>query len=125
MTHKPKITLATLHQASAQEVFDQVVKHMIQQGEKSMDDDGCLYRYKDGDKALKCAAGCLIGDDEYKPTMEENSWANLVRKDEVPDAHAELIEKLQNIHDYEDPIQWEKMLQRLAHLEGLEYNSLP
>ena len=69
---KTKITLKTLEQATAQEVFDQVAEHMLTQYELSMLNDTCVYR---GYSGLKCAAGCLIGDDEYNnELMEGFTW---------------------------------------------------
>lgn len=70
------ITLATLAQATEQEVFDQVARHLLAQGVQStmMRLDGvsttCQYR---GEGGRKCAAGALIGDDEYRPWMDSDS----------------------------------------------------
>lgn len=36
------ITLATLHEATAQQVFDQVARHLLTQGQKSNDERGCV-----------------------------------------------------------------------------------
>ena len=55
------INLSNLAQASTQEVFDFVAIHLLTQNEKSGDDQVCYYRSPTG---LKCAAGCLIADDE-------------------------------------------------------------
>lgn len=92
------ITLKTLEQATAQEVFDQVALHLLTQGERSINEEGnCAYR---GRMGLKCAGGCLIGDDEYDERMENKSW-NSGRMAEfgVPKAHKQLILSLQVIHD--------------------------
>lgn len=54
------ISLKNLHQATAQQVFDQVVGHLRSQGQKSQAVlklgvvTACVYRNPDG---LKCAAG--------------------------------------------------------------------
>lgn len=66
------ITLKNLHEATAQQVFTQVATHLLTQKERSfvIDDRGeelCAYR---GDNGLKCAAGCLISNDEYNPIMD-------------------------------------------------------
>ncbi len=54
------ITLATLPEATAQEVYSQVRKHLLTQKMKSIEEGkGCVYRGPDG---LMCAAGCLISD---------------------------------------------------------------
>ncbi|MDO5609506.1 MAG: hypothetical protein Q4G62_01760, partial [Pseudomonadota bacterium] len=60
------ITLKTLSSASAQAAADQIVQHLLTQNERSIldfaDPGLCAYR---GMRGLKCAAGCLIADDEY------------------------------------------------------------
>ena len=38
------ITLATLAQATEQEIFDQVARHLIKQGKRAADGSGCKYR---------------------------------------------------------------------------------
>lgn len=103
------ITLATLPQATEREVFEQVKAHLLTQNEVSKD-VYCVYRNK---KGLKCAAGCLIGNDEYKQEMEYNNWALLVKKELVPKKHDILISLLQEIHDNFAPSQWEYRLQEL------------
>jgi hypothetical protein len=95
------ITLKTLPQATAQEVYNQVRDHLLAQNCVSAVGDSwitrqCLYR---GPNGTKCAAGCLIGDDEYKPEMEKTSWDRLVKQEIVPGNHEELIVKLQRVHD--------------------------
>lgn len=63
------IALKTLAQVTDQEVFDQVKTHLLSQKVKSMSrtlEDTCAYRSAN---SLKCAAGCLIGDDEYDPNF--------------------------------------------------------
>ena len=68
------ITLKTLGQATAQEVFDQVSSHLLTQMKKSINPKNpslCVYH---ADSGLKCAAGCLISDDEYTPRMAALGW---------------------------------------------------
>jgi len=113
------ITLKTLPQATAQEVFDQVSRHLLKQGAKSKDARGeCMY--KQGKK--KCAAGCLIGDDEYEKSMEGNPWSILSSRKKVPRRHRYLIMKLQKIHDVERAKTWELELKRLALARNLKWN---
>lgn len=97
-----KITLATLPYASAQDVFNFVGEHLITQGEKSIDEDAFDYsliycKYRSGNN--KCAAGCLISDEEYNEDMEKISWRSLVHDGLVPSEHSYLINRLQVIHD--------------------------
>lgn len=119
------ITLATLPQATEQEVFDQVVRHMLTQGERSENDIGCVYR---GPNGLKCAAGCLISDEEYNSDMDNNpegtSWQDLSARDEVPSKHLALISVLQRIHDGIGTQDWPEALEREARGRGLKFNAI-
>lgn len=115
------ITLKTLSQATAQEVFDQVAKHLLTQNAKSVTfnedygKDFCMYR---GDNGLKCAAGCLIGDDEYRNDMEDYLYSSLR---ESPEEHQELITRLQCIHDQREVKEWKSELKSLAEDTHLEW----
>ena len=95
------ITLATLAQHTAQEVFDQAVKHLLTQAKPSLtfscNKNRCVYLNENG---LKCVAGCFIADDEYKPEFESKSWLSLAEDQAVPEAHKALIYDLQTmVHD--------------------------
>lgn len=120
------ITLATLAEATEQEVFDQVVNHLRKQGKQSFSKQGgCAYRGKEG---LKCAAGCLISDKEYEEKWEETDWKTLV-KFHFPKEwtyHSNLIQDLQDVHDtgiVVDNIQdvWEEGFKRVANTYNLTY----
>lgn len=91
------VTLATLPDATEQEVFDQVARHLLTQQKVSYSPshDMCAYRSPFG----ACAAGCLIADDEYTPEMEGKAWDQLVMGCNVPHKHTELISTLQAVHD--------------------------
>jgi hypothetical protein len=121
------ITLATLGGATEQEVFDQVAKHLLAQKKRSGVKDAdwvvtCMYR---NDEGLKCAAGCLIADDEYYKDIEGSSWDVLVDEDVVPTENClELIVALQNIHDCEPVEEWCKALGTLAALHNLSTDVL-
>ena len=120
------ITLKTLPMASEQEVFNQVAAHLIEQNKRSEEPretegagNTCLY--KSGDKA--CAAGCLIGDDEYnQKSMEYIPWGDLVLIGFVPPEHKDLIARLQHVHDYQDVENWERELEKLAREKNLQWN---
>lgn len=116
------VTLKTLPIASAQQVFDQVASHLLTQMKKStwMDGRACAYRNKDG---LKCAAGCLIADDEYSmDDMEDEAWLSLVKDGLVPKEHAVLISELQHLHDGKAAENWEAGLYELAEKFGLVFD---
>lgn len=116
-----QITLATLASATAQQVFDQVRDHLLRQGRKShlrVGSSSCAYRSHDG---LQCAAGCLIGDEEYVLTMEGRRWDGVVDDGNAPAQHAELIVVLQYIHDVYQPDGWEARLRYEARRRGLAW----
>lgn len=119
------ITLNTLSEATEQQVFDQVAAHLLTQNNKSRFGMTCLYRAEDLDgNILKCAAGVLIADDEYHEGMEDKSWRCLVSEDAVPEAHADFIVALQNVHDDCDIEDWPAFLESIARERGLNINVL-
>ena len=111
-----RITLKNLHEATAQQVFDQVANHLLTQGRESMVNGRCLYRAPGG---LQCAAGCLVGDDEYDEMMEKKNWSRLVSGGSVPPDHEDLIFALQKLHDTVNPFFWETKLIETARDHGL------
>lgn len=106
------ITLATLEQATAQQVFDQVAKHLLQQNHKSLSESGtCSYR---GVEGLKCAVGCLMSDEEYRDRFEGVNWLSIVLGNAAPSAHLPLICRLQSVHDRYRPNAWPSRLKEVA-----------
>jgi len=89
-----------------QEVFDHVIKHLVQQGQRCYHlnhnhHDICLYRSPEG---LSCAVGCLMSDEEYHPDMEGADVRNLIRRfDQIKwmDDYLPLLGDLQDLHDEE------------------------
>lgn len=112
------ITLATLEKATARQIFDQVKNHLLTQNEKCqlVEHGACAYRNKEG---LKCAAGCLISDDEYSENFECHNWQALVESRVVPTAHYKLIKTLQMIHDESNPDRWAEQLHSVE--QNLQY----
>ena len=117
------ITLKTLHKATAQEVFDQVAKHLLKQGTRSIDKANgvCVYRSDDGDK---CAAGCLISKSEYRKKYEGASWKEMIRTHGLTTSHSDLISGLQKIHDNTNPTTWLTDLKHLAAEYDLSIEAL-
>lgn len=114
------ITLATLPEATAQEVFDQVARHLLTQKAKALDGNLCVYLADDG---LKCAAGCLIDSKEINK-ISGGDWAALVISEQVPKNHMDLICKLQSIHDDFNPDRWRGKLEILSNELWLNFPSL-
>lgn len=131
---------------SKQETFDTVAKHLLTQKVRSFKQEAgssdpyeglCMYRGPDG---TKCAAGCLIPDEDYKP-----EWEGAIVSHKLPAptiANSEptsnyrssialsacisglghdvtLVRRLQMIHDQRLPEQWKAALARLASDDGL------
>lgn len=120
------ITLRTLPQATAQEVFDQITQHLLQQGKQAISMTGsCRYRVETAEGVLKCAAGCLIADDEYYNALENVTWNNLINGRKVPTNHGDLIQDLQKTHDNEVPDEWPNKFKLIATKYHLTYNSQP
>lgn len=115
------ITLKTLPNATAQEVFDQVTTHLLQQNSRSIGEKAtCMYR---GDENKVCAAGCLIADDEYIEGFEYQRWQELYNDGWVPENHMELINELQLVHDSIPTDIWETTLRKLAKDRNLNFNN--
>jgi len=106
------ITINNLAESTTEEVFEYIKHHLLTQMKRCVDDKGdCLYRNKQG---LKCAAGCLIADDEYIPEIENKSWYSLVVEKFAPEDHMELIQEMQRIHDDTPVSDWELVLNKVG-----------
>lgn len=115
------LSLKTLPQATAQEVFDHVAKHLLTQKRRAINRDfSCRYRLRN----LRCAAGCLIADDEYKESFEGWGWDVLVEENKAPKKHIGLITSLQSVHDECPPKSWYQELYELAGAYRLNRKAL-
>lgn len=106
MTPEQNAHVKTL--TTREEVFDYVESHLKKQGYRSMlATGGCAYR---GEGDTMCAVGCLIADDEYTSSMENNSVMELAGLSvgkifaalALPERlipHARMLEALQDFHD--------------------------
>lgn len=91
---------------SAQEVFDTVIRHLVNQRKASVNgyNGECVYRGPDG---TKCAVGCLIPDEVYNVGMEGKNVYDLLHyaacneinlPEEITE-HRALLKNLQDLHD--------------------------
>lgn len=110
-----KPSVKNLHKKTAQEVFDFVTNHLIEQGQRS-GSAICLYR----NGAFSCAAGCLIPDDLYSKKLEGLDW-NSVSKILNMTVHRDLISALQEIHDNAEACVWVKHFKKLAKRLKLKF----
>lgn len=85
-----------LSHMTAQEVYDTSVRQMMKQGWKQSVDKSGVCRYRHG--KLRCAAGALIPDSEYRKLFEGLTWAGLGTNHDG--AHFHLVTDLQGAHDY-------------------------
>lgn len=119
---KKVITLATLNDASLQEIFDQCKDHLLKQGRRADNFIGqCMYRSKEG---LKCAIGCFISDEEYQPEMESNSIEILCSLFclNISLTRQQLLDALQQTHDNCEPDEWKWELKEVAKAFKLDYS---
>ena len=106
-----------------QTAYNTAKAHLLAQGKKAVDDDGCCaYRTRDG---LKCAIGCLIPDAEYLPAMENKtikSFPNFgLEVSSLAGLPSQFLDELQMVHDNGVVAHWPERLTRLA----LRYNLIP
>ena len=101
--------LKQLQNTTSQEIFDKVLNHLREQKVRAWNEEekACKYRVEVEDgKVLKCAAGCLIDDDEYDwrfdyPSgYQGSSWDSLVKQGDIAASdYDDLIKDLQWVHD--------------------------
>ena len=109
-----------------QEIYDKVKRHLMRQKRPAMDGKRCVYRNADG---LRCAVGCLIPKNLYKPKYE--SWvmnaiiAEIGPRVGIGEESLDLLGDLQIIHDgadsESDPVAfWRSELPLIANRFGLD-----
>ena len=117
-----------------QQIFDNVAKHLLTQNRKSVTEDGMCY-YQHPTDNLRCAIGCLIPNDFYKPWMETKNVRQLLTI--YPDLRqifgvdtldferdAFFLSGLQQIHDKSKPKYWRDKLKYFADYYNLSANIL-
>jgi hypothetical protein len=109
-----------------QDIFNISATHLLKQQEKSIYQNGCLYR---GPNGLQCAAGPFVKDG----CPEGRSFHTVVKSnpeyivDEFPKDNFEaltLISKLQSIHDHRSVKRWKIALTNLARDSQLKDTAL-
>lgn len=116
-------------QQTTQEIFDIVAAHLLQQKARCVDRNGnCMYR---GPKGLKCAAGCLIPDEEYTERFENravsapDTQVGIWFRNRYTENQIMLITDLQRLHDNFSGGSWEDSLQILAIKHNLTFTPPP
>mgnify|MGYP005699310203 FL=1 len=106
------------------QVFKKVAEHLLQQKVRSVnaEEDFCMYKHPENE--LTCAVGCLITDAHYYPSLEGNAADSTVVRNAIAFSlatavnkqDAELLCKLQDVHDYDDPQLWREKLNEVAEM---------
>lgn len=117
--------------ASAQEVFDTVARHLLRQGRRSTRLHKMWGRVQNayrGDDGLSCAIGCLIPDKRYDGAMEGRDIETLIEwfGESLPGffgRYTILLGDLQEVHDIRLPLVWKDALVVVAVDHGLSYNA--
>lgn len=122
-----------------QEAFDKVVNHLLSMNKRSRGvvitgEDFCLYKDFNGNK---CAIGCLIPDEVYRPEFEGQNVYDLQQVYQIFSFGSNkatiltLLLELQRVHD--DTYNWKptglnnaaiKTLKDLARVFKLKYNGV-
>jgi hypothetical protein len=101
-----------------QEIFTKVKTHLLTQNKKCVDDKGDPRLRNQNNK---CAASCLIPDNDYSEKMEPCHFWNFFRDSGYSQKELDLIQELVCIHDSQNPITWKNQLKDLAENEGLNF----
>lgn len=111
-----------------QEIFDTVAVHMLAQGKKSENEDGCLYR---GPNGTKCAVGVLIKDEIYRPILENRLVCERIIWEALEDSGIEmdgdieqLLMALQETHDHISVQTWKHQFGHIAKRHGLNTDAI-
>jgi len=120
-----------------QEIFDKVALHLLTQGVAAKKlvfiKSSQFCSYWDQETGLKCAIGCLIPEELYNKEMESAGAIcsnNLVCRalklagiDTEDEDMITFLWELQQIHDYQEPEQWEDKLRFFAAASKLDVPS--
>jgi rubredoxin len=126
-----------------QDIFNKVATHLLKQDEPSFRTDmtgGCAYR---GVGGLRCAIGALIPDEKYTEEIEGRSAAHvsviqilndsgytidhdgpIVEQGEATGTDVDFLIDLQELHDFNDPLDWFELLVVLAKKYSLRTSAI-
>lgn len=123
-----------LRDATLQNIFDFVTKHLFAQNAKSQTSDGlCVFRhYTPEGKCLMCALGPFIPEDKYHSNMERCRFGNLFpcldlidddwgATNSVYKRKYELLSELQYLHDRFLVCNWHLQASKVATKFGLQF----
>lgn len=108
-----------------QEAVKTMREHLLKQGGRAMNhnETACVYRASDGGK---CAIGCLIPDEDYRPEFEEHLIHNIIpTPPSLKNLNLIMLSQAQRIHDKAYRIsstQWEDYINAEFDLLEKEHN---
>jgi hypothetical protein len=126
------------------EILVKAADGLMKQGKVATGPDGtCRYRTKRRGEVLRCAVGQLIGDDQYSPAYEGIGVISILAPNGVEQSNlhkvpllkasllscgidandndmVKFLDKMQVIHDGEEPKRWREKFIGLANEFGIE-----
>jgi hypothetical protein len=95
------------------EMLEFVENKLIEQGRRSLDASNMFCAYR-GTAGAKCAAGHLIDDEHYHPTLERQTSDSYpviqaLVKSGIPEEWHSLVDKMQCMHDSNRADNWENL----------------
>ena len=106
------ITLETLEACEAQELFDQIVEHLLKQNKRSVNAQNEPAYY--GLDGCKCPVGSLIPEDKYQKDFEGKGFYYVLLKLSLPRAYEWMMDRFEDIHYESPPEQWGDELKAMA-----------
>jgi hypothetical protein len=110
---------------NTQQAFTAMVEHLRKQQQRSRlaNDITCAYRGQDG---LKCAVGVLIPDEIYDKAYEGLDVQSAIQTSKplaklLGHVELEMLQDMQNIHDFQPTEQWERRFELCAADYGLTF----
>ena len=102
-------TVFDLETASAQQVAEHIVRHLLTQKKRAYKGarELCVLINSRGER---CAAGSLLNDAGVATVsaqhIEASGWGSLINQGLVPDTHHYLVGAFQHVHDWRYPEDW-------------------
>ena len=115
-------TVFDLETASAQQVAEHIVRHLLTQNRQAIDPVAGQCMMAVGD--MRCAAGSLLTDKFVQELRDANrlhvGWYALVVRKYVPTTHEDLIRDFQCVHDKSEVCDWRRLCLYLLDKHDLD-----
>lgn len=116
MKRETIVSIRNLHEVTEMEVLEFITAHLLSQRKMCYEiskNGQTICKYRHGD--LRCAAGCLIPDEDYSKSFEGLTWEAMVSGGAVPSNHKWVITETQLIHDVRPVESWPLELEKLKY----------